>query len=257
MAAAEADKARKTEAKNKAEIEEEKRKKENLFNLRYHQDITDRTEVQRMLSELRAQQDAQRSANEARGAVLGETKEQQIAEENGLNKAFADSVANIASNASALKDGYLSDYENSLSKYYQDKREHNSRMAQIEMNGSNQWAQAATNAFGAAASAAGVAAGAAEGTKAQNKTQVNRTTYPETPTSEAIHNAPSRSAQYQAAQEAMTSPIEKRMMGTMAGVSKTTPEQTTIPNPQWTPSVVEKQPLQPWEIKVPNTWVHY
>lgn len=169
MAAAEADKARKTEAKNKAEIEEEKRKKENLFNLRYHQDMTDHTEVQGMLRELREQQDAQRSANEARGAVLGETKEQQIAEENGMNKAFADSVANIASNASALKDGYLNDYENSLSKYYQDKREHNSRMSQIEMNGSNQWAQAANNAFGAAASAAGVAAGAAEGAKAPSK----------------------------------------------------------------------------------------
>lgn len=163
MAAASAKQARRQEEKNRAEIEEEKRKRENLFNLRYHQDMTDRTEVQGMLRELREQQDAQRSQNEAKGAVMGDTKEQQIAQQQGLNKAYADSVAGIASNASALKDGYLNQYENSLANYYQQSRAHNSAMSQIEQNRSNQWAQAATNAAGAAASGAVALAGMAGG----------------------------------------------------------------------------------------------
>lgn len=162
MAAKSAKDARRKEEKNKAEIEEEKRRRENLFNLRYHQDMTDRTEVQGMLRELREQQDAQRSQNEARGAVMGDTKEQQLAEQQGLNKSMADSMAEMTRNASALKDGYLDNYENSLSDYYNKTREHNSRMSEIEMNRSNQWAQTATNAVNAMANSAVAAAGMAD-----------------------------------------------------------------------------------------------
>lgn len=151
MAAKSAKDARRKEEKNRAEIEEEKRKKEAIFNRRYHQDMTERTEVQGMLRELRERQDAQRNQNEARGAVLGTTQEQQIAKEEGLNKAYADSIAQIASNASMLKDGYLKDYENNLGKYYQSVRDHNSKMSAIEMNRSNQLATAASNAANAVA----------------------------------------------------------------------------------------------------------
>lgn len=158
-AAAKARDARRNEEKNRAEIEEEKRKHENLFNARYHQDMTDRTEVQGMLRELREQQDAQRSQNEAKGAVSGATSEQQLAEEQGLNKAYSDSVAQIASNSSMLKDGYLDQFDNNLSNYYDKVRAHNSTMSQIEMNRSNQWAQAANNAVSAAAGSAQALAG--------------------------------------------------------------------------------------------------
>ena len=66
MAAKSANDARRKEEKNRAEIEEEKRKKEAIFNQRYHQDMTERTEVQGMLRELREQQDAQRSQFDTR-----------------------------------------------------------------------------------------------------------------------------------------------------------------------------------------------
>lgn len=159
MAAKSAKDARRKEEKNRAEIEEEQRKHEAIFNRRYHQDMTDRTEVQGMLRELREKQDAQRNQNEARDAVLGATKEQQIAEQDSLNKSFADSIAGIASNASVLKDGYLDQYDNNLSNYYQNVREHNTRLSEIEMNRSNQWAQAADNAVQAAAGSAQALAG--------------------------------------------------------------------------------------------------
>lgn len=122
--------------------------------------MTDRTEVQGMLRELREQQDAQRNQNEARAAVSGETKEQQIAEQQGLNKAFADSVANIASNSSMLKDGLLDGYDNSMRQYYEAKRAHNTAMGQIAQNTSNQWAQAANNGVGLMAGSAQTLAGA-------------------------------------------------------------------------------------------------
>ena len=159
MAAKSAKDARRKEEKNRAEIEEEQRKHEAIFNRRYHQDMTERTEVQGMLRELRERQDAQRNQNEARGAVLGETKEQQIAEQDSMNKSFADSVAQIASDSSMLKDGYLDAYDNSLSNYYQNVRDHNTRMSEIEMNRSNQWATAASNAVEAAAGGAQALAG--------------------------------------------------------------------------------------------------
>lgn len=163
MAAASARDARRKEEKNRAEIEEEKRRHDNLFNLRYHQDMTDRTEVQGMLRQLREQQDAQRSQNEAKGAVMGDTKEQQIAEQGNLNKSFADSLAQMTSNASMMKDGILNNYENNLSNYYNAVRDHNSKMSQIEMNRSNQWAQTASNAVSAAAGSATALAGMMDG----------------------------------------------------------------------------------------------
>lgn len=118
-----------------------------------------------MLRELRERQDAQRSQNEAKAAVLGETKEQQLAEEQGLNKAYADSVAQIASNSSLLKDGYLDAYENNLSNYYNQRRAHNTAMAGIEQGASNQWAQVANNGVGLMATGAQTLAGAVGGLK--------------------------------------------------------------------------------------------
>ena len=162
MAAKQANDARRTEEKNRAEIEEEQRRRENLFNRRYHQDMTDRTEVQAMLRELRESQDAQRGLNETRGAVLGETKEQQLAEQNNLNKSFAEGLAGMTRNASTLKDSYLDRYENSLANYYQQRREANTRSAQMKQNAANMAATAASNAMNAAANMGVMAAGAAE-----------------------------------------------------------------------------------------------
>lgn len=160
IAAKQAKDARRTEEKNRAEIEAEQRKRENLFNRRYHQDMTDRTEVQAMLREMREQQDAQRGQNEARGAVLGETKEQQLAEQNDLNKSFAEGMAGMTRNASGLKDGYLDQYENSLANYYQQRRDANTRLSQMQQQSSNMAATAASNAMNAAANMGVAAAGA-------------------------------------------------------------------------------------------------
>lgn len=169
MAAAEAKRARRQEEKNRSEVEEEQRRRDNLFNLRYHQDMTDRTEVQGMLRELREANDAQKQQDDARSATLGETNEMKIANEQNRNKSMADAVAGIASNASMLKDSALDKYENSLENYYKQRRDVNTRMAQIAQNTSNQWGQAANNALGVAGAMAGVAAGAADGSGAGGK----------------------------------------------------------------------------------------
>jgi len=160
IAAKRANDARRTEEKNRAEIEAEQRRRENLFNRRYHQDMTDRTEVQGMLRELREQQDAQRGLNEAQDATLGATKAQQLAEQNSLNKSFAEGVAGMTRNASTLKDGYLDRYEGSLADYYRQRREANTRSAQMQQQSSNMAAVAASNAMNAAANMGVAAAGA-------------------------------------------------------------------------------------------------
>lgn len=172
MAAAESKRARKKEEQSRTDLEEENRRKENLFNLRYHQDITERTDYLNAMRKLREDMDAQQSQNEAKGITMGDTKEQQVAEQDSLNKAYADSVANYASNASVLKDGVLEDYGNDISKYYDARRKLNSQMADIHQNTSNQWAQTATNAMATTAMAAGVAAGAADGMPKKSKVRV-------------------------------------------------------------------------------------
>lgn len=254
MAAASAKDARRKEEKNRAEIEEEQRRRENLFNLRYHQDMTDRTEVQGMLRELRERQDAQRSQDEARGAVMGDTKEQQIAQQNGRNKAQADSIAQIASNSSLLKDGYLDKYENSLSNYYQQRRNHNARMAEIEMNRSNQWATAAENGVKAMTGALGVVAGAADGGGGPAKAPAAPMTVDDgsVTTAGQIAAAPSRSAQFEIGKQAVSSPLEKVVLGDLAGVAKST-EPQPAPQPAPAPFVPDDEKM-PWQIKVPGTW---
>ena len=113
-----------------------------------------------MLRELREQQDAQRGLNEAQDATLGTTKPQQLAEQNSLNKAFAEGVAGMTRNASTLKDSYLDRYDNSLANYYQQRRDANTRTAQMQQQSSNMAAVTASNAMNAATGLGMVAAGA-------------------------------------------------------------------------------------------------
>ena len=159
IAAKKAKDARREEQKNRYEIEEERRRKDSIFKQRMYQDMTDRTEVQNMLRKMREDRAHQREANETRGAVLGTTSEQKIAEQDSLNKAYADGMAEMTRNASALKDGYLDNYEKGLSDYYQQKRDSNSRMAAIYQNESNQLGTAASNAMNAATNMGMLAAG--------------------------------------------------------------------------------------------------
>ncbi len=160
MAAKKSKEAQQTAIKNEAETEAQRQKDEALFNSQYYQDMTERTEVKNMLRKLREQQDAQRSQNEARNAVLGATTEQQIAQQDSLNKSYADSLADITRNASTLRDGYLQNYQNNLHNYYTQRMKNNTDLANMQKDASNQWGQASSNAFQAAGSFAGIAAGA-------------------------------------------------------------------------------------------------
>lgn len=147
MAAKNASDARKTAMKNSAAAEEQKRTDTALFNRQYYQDMSERSEVKNMLRKLREQQAEQRSANEARAAVLGTTEEQQIAQQDSLNKSYADSLAEMTRNASTLRDGYLTNYQNNLHDYYTQRMNNNNALSTMQKDMSNQWSQAASNAF--------------------------------------------------------------------------------------------------------------
>ena len=245
MAAKNATDARKTAMKNAAETEEQKRQDEAIFNRQYYQDMTERSEVKNMLRKLQEQQAEQRSANEARAAVLGTTEEQQIAQQDSLNKSYADSLAEMTRNASTLRDGYLQNYQNSLHNYYTQRRQDNTNLSNLQKDMSNQWGQAASNAFQAAGSFAGIAAGAAGGTPTKTPSGDGTPT-----TAEQIAKAPTRAGQYAVAEQVATSPLEQSVYHTMseaAGAAPTT--QQVMPKTWAEESPMYKQPTNPWEVK--------
>lgn len=148
IGAARAKDAREAERQNRLEAEEERQKRENLFARRYYQDVTERTEVQAMMRELRERNEREQKRNEAKNAVLGATKQQEIAQQDSLNKSYAEGIGEMTRNASQLRDGYLNQYENSLSKYYDNMRASNTKQAEMAQQNANSWAQAGANATG-------------------------------------------------------------------------------------------------------------
>jgi citrate synthase len=127
-----------------AEYQEKKGFLENMFNRQYYQDITKRTDVQNMLRLLQENQDKQAKRDEAVAAITGATPEAQLAAQDSRNKSYADALAEIASNASTLKDTYLQNYQNQRMALV-------NPQAQIHQNMSNMWGQAGSNLFGSGA----------------------------------------------------------------------------------------------------------
>ena len=249
MAAKNAADARKTAMKNAAATEEQKRQDEALYNRQYYQDMTERSEVKNMLRKLQEQQAEQRSANEARGAVLGTTEEQQIAQQDSLNKSYANSLGEMTANASTLRDGYLRDYQNNLRNYYTQRRQDNTNLSNLQKDISNQWGQAASNAFQAAGSFAGIAAGAKSGTPTKAPAMKTNTA----PTGEAVAKAPIRAGQYQAAADTITNPLEQSMYHTMSNAAAAAPTTQQVMPKTWAEqSAVYKQSTNPWEVKWNN-----
>ncbi len=247
MAAKNAADARKTAMKNAAATEEQKRQDEAIFNRQYYQDMTERSEVKNMLRKLQEQQAEQRSANEARAAVLGTTEEQQIAQQDKLNKSYADSLAEMTRNASTLRDGYLQNYQNNLHNYYTQRMKNNSDLSNLQKDMSNQWGQAASNAFQAAGSFAGIAAGAAGGSTA---TKVPPSGGDAATTAEQIAKAPTRAGQFAAAEQAANSPLEQSVYHTMSEVAGAAPTTQQVMPKTWAEeSPMYKQPTNPWEVK--------
>ena len=83
---------------------------DNWFNKQYYSDITQRTDIQNMLRILQENQEKTAKRDEALAAITGATAESQLAAQESRNKSYADALAEIASNASTLKDTYLQNY---------------------------------------------------------------------------------------------------------------------------------------------------
>ena len=130
-------------------IEEQNAENTALFNKQYYQDLTKRTEIQNMLRILDQNQRKADTAVAARAAVTGATPEQQLASREVNRRTFADAVADIASNASQLRDQYLRNYQGQRNRYYAQRLGMQDQLAGIHANTANQLANAATNAFSA------------------------------------------------------------------------------------------------------------
>lgn len=118
-----------------------------LFDRQYYQDITRRTEIQNMLRILDENQRKADTRAEAQAAITGATPEQRLASREVNRRTFADTVADIASNASALRDQYLRDYQGNRRNTWAMRLGLQDQLAGIHANSAAQWANAATNAF--------------------------------------------------------------------------------------------------------------
>lgn len=97
-----------------------------------------------MMRLLQENQDKQANRDNAVAAIAGATPDAQLAAQDSRNKSYADALAEIASNASTLKDAYLQNYITQNMSLTNPK-------ASTLANSSKQWSQAGTNMFGAGA----------------------------------------------------------------------------------------------------------
>lgn len=93
-----------------------------------------------MLRLLQENSDRQARRDNAVAQVNGSTEEQQLAAQDKRNKTYANAVADIASNASSLKDTYLQNY-------LTQRLGISDPTSSIYSNLSNQWSTSADNAF--------------------------------------------------------------------------------------------------------------
>lgn len=83
----------------------------------------------------------------AQAAITGATPEQQLAAQETNRRTYADAVAEIASNASQLRDQYLANYQNQRNSTHAQRLGMRDQLAAINTNQAAQWANAAGNAF--------------------------------------------------------------------------------------------------------------
>lgn len=133
--------ARKAANAARSEYAEKRGLLDNTFNRQYWSDITKRSDIQNMMRLLNENHERQAKRDDAVAAVTGATPEATLAAQGNRNKSYADAMAEIASNASTLKDTYMHNYlTNRLGMTNPE--------AAIRTNNANQWSQTGNNLFG-------------------------------------------------------------------------------------------------------------
>jgi hypothetical protein len=125
----------------------------NWFNKQYYQPVTQRTEVQDLLREMEDNQKAAETRAAAQAAVSGATPEQQMAIAEANRSSYADTLSNIAKNASTLRDTYLQNYLGQTGGLFNQRLSAQQGKANSFMQQANMLSQGSSNAFSAAAKA--------------------------------------------------------------------------------------------------------
>lgn len=154
-------------------IAEQNAANEAIFNKQYYQDFAKRTEIMNMLRLLDENQKKADTQNAAKSAIMGSTPEQELANKEVTRKAYADALADIASNASSLRDNYMNNWQKQQNDYYAQRLGMQQELANIHTNTSNQWANAATNAFASGANLLGTGIDSVTGGKTPAVTTTN------------------------------------------------------------------------------------
>ena len=149
-AAGKAAKAKNEQRKKQGIINEQDAYNESLLDKEYYQDWSKRTEIQNAMRQLEANQRQADARSTTKGAIMGATPEQQLAAQEINRSAYANSLAQIASNASMLRDQALRDKMGAKNRTYAQRLGMQDQLAAIDQNEANQWANAANTAFAGA-----------------------------------------------------------------------------------------------------------
>lgn len=136
-------------------LDKQHRQSESLFNSRYYQDMLDRTEIQQALSRQREEDKVLSARDAAIARVNGQTQEERLASADSRRKSRSGVMAEIASSASQLRDGILSQWMNSRDNYYRSVLGMNDKIAGIGTEQAKNWSQMAGNAMQAGGSILG------------------------------------------------------------------------------------------------------
>lgn len=169
MSAKQAKDAEKARRKSESDAERQREFDTALYNSERYRDITQDADFMNMARRADEKLDEQRGIDEARGAMYGETTAANLAAADKRQKAYTDSIADMAANIAARRDGQTARYQDAMNKYFGAVNANNLNNQKSAMDASAASAQASANAFATAGAAAGEGIGAYKANVAAGK----------------------------------------------------------------------------------------
>lgn len=140
--------AKKAAEKANNELQQQRDKNEEWYRRRYNEDYTQSAEAQSAMTKARELANEQMKAARGTAAVMGGTEASVASSQQAANKMLADTMSNIASNASARKDAVESQYMQTESALSQQQQNVYNQQAANATAAANQGMQAGMSLLG-------------------------------------------------------------------------------------------------------------
>ena len=152
--------AEKAARKNEANAERQRDFDTAMYNQEHYRDITQDADFMNQARKADEQLDNQRSLDESRGAMYGETTPASLAAADKRQKAYVDSIADMAGNMAAVRRGDTALYQQQMGNFFGKVNANNLNTQQMSLASANSSAQGSINATNALGNAVGEGIGA-------------------------------------------------------------------------------------------------